>query len=95
MKALALGCCAFLFGLQSWGQYSMSIETSASVLPEEGTVYRFYIEANDVTDKLSAVFGNDVNPLVISTPDDIYNNTFNSSWNASGLSAGLLAFFPE
>ena len=36
-------------------QYDLTIEQiEATAL---GTVYRFYIEANDPTDKLSAVFG--------------------------------------
>ncbi|MDC3397103.1 hypothetical protein OAW57_00245 [Flavobacteriales bacterium] len=95
LKAAVLGCCAFLFGLQSWGQYDLSIETSGAVLPSEGTVYRFYIEANDDTDKLSAIFGNNENHLIFTTPSGIYNNAFNSSWNASGVNPVLVAAFPE
>ena len=90
--AALLTFCAGSVGLS---QYNLVIETSEAALPDEGTVYRFYVQANDPTDKLSAVFGNDENHLILSTPSGIYNNTFNSSWNASGLSAGLLAFFPE
>ena len=81
-------------GVTGYGQYNLTIEQSTPVAAA-GTVYRFYVEANDPTDKISAVFGNDQLPLVFSTPDGIYNNPFNSAWNASGLSAGLLAFFPE
>ena len=44
-----------------------------------GTTYRFYVNAMDPTDKISAVFGNDQNPLVINTPDGIYNDAFNTS----------------
>ena len=40
-----------------------------------GTTYRFYVEANDPSDKFSAVFGNDQYPLVIDAPDGIYNET--------------------
>ena len=43
-----------------------------------GTTYRFYVNALDPTDKISAVFGNDQNPLVINTPDGIYNDPFNT-----------------
>ena len=60
-----------------------------------GTTYRFYVNASDATDKMSAVFGNDQNPLVINTPDDIYNDAFNTSWNASGINAALFGFFPD
>ena len=43
-----------------------------------GTVYRFYVNANDATDKLSAVFGNDQAHWSINTPDGIFNSTFNA-----------------
>ena len=95
LKAAVLGCCAFLFGLQSWGQCGLTIESSPAVLPEAGTVYRFYIEADDPTDKLSAIFGNDQMPLAISCPGGIYNNAFNSSWNASGINPALVPVFPD
>ena len=76
-------------------QYDLTIEQSAATIAAEGTVYRFYIEANDPTDKLSAIFGNDQNALVLSTPDGIYNNAFNSSWNASGINPALVPVFPD
>ena len=39
-----------------------------------GETYRFYVEANDPTDKLSAVFGTSEAPMFV-TPDGIYNST--------------------
>ena len=72
--------------------YKLIVESTPAVLPQEGQVYRFYVNAMDPTDKISAVFGNDQNPLVINTPDGIYNNVFNSSWNASGINPALLAY---
>ena len=60
-----------------------------------GTTYRFYVNAEDATDKFSAVFGNDQAPLVINTPEGIYNNAFNTSWNASGINEALFGFFPD
>ena len=75
-------------------QCGLTIESSpAAAAP--GTVYRFYIEANDPTDKLSAIFGNDQMPLVFSTPDGIFNQALNSSWNASGINEALFGFFPD
>ena len=38
--------------------------------------YRFYVNANDATDKMSAVFGNDQAHLIIDAPDGIFNSTF-------------------
>ncbi|HAI00034.1 MAG TPA: hypothetical protein DCL98_00905, partial [Flavobacteriales bacterium] len=96
LKAAVLGCCAFLFGLQSFAQYDLTIEQSEPAGPDTpGTVYRFYIEANDPTDKLSAVFGNNEAALIFQTPAGIYNNAFNSSWNASGINPALLPVFPD
>ena len=60
-----------------------------------GTTYRFYVNAEDASDKISAVFGNDQMPLVINTPDGIYNDAFNTSWNASGINSALFGFFPD
>ncbi|MGB2291973.1 MAG: hypothetical protein ACPH5L_06615, partial [Flavobacteriales bacterium] len=75
-------------------QYDLTIEQSAPAAAP-GTVYRFYVEANDPTDKMSAVFGNDQMPLVLSTPDGIFNSALNSSWNASGINSALFGFFPD
>ena len=42
-----------------------------------------------------AVFGNDESPLVISTPDGIFNSPMNASWNASGVNPAFFPFFPD
>ncbi|HCC64079.1 MAG TPA: hypothetical protein DEP62_02600, partial [Flavobacteriales bacterium] len=94
LKAAVLGCCAFLFGLQSWGQYDLTIEQSTPAAAP-GMTYRFYVEANDASDKISAVFGNDESPLVISCPDGIFNSPMNASWNASGVNPAFFAFFAD
>ena len=75
-------------------QYDLTIEQSTPAAAP-GTVYRFYVEANDASDKISAVFGNDQMPLVISTPDGIFNSALNSAWNASGINSALFGFFPD
>ncbi|MAO87512.1 MAG: hypothetical protein CL822_00855, partial [Crocinitomicaceae bacterium] len=75
-------------------QYDLTIEQSAPAAAP-GTVYRFYVEANDPSDKISAVFGNDESPLVISTPDGIFNSPMNASWNASGVNPAFFPFFPD
>ena len=60
----------------------------------EALVHRFYVEAQDSTDKMSAVRGWDGYPLVINAPGGVYNNPFNSSWNASGLNPNSFGAFP-
>ena len=72
-------------------QYDLTIEQSTPAAAP-GTVYRFYVEANDASDKISAVFGNDQMPLVFSTPDGIFNSALNSAWNASGINPALFGF---
>ena len=95
MRLLVLSLISLLTAT-AFGQYDLTIEQSAPVGADTpGTVYRFYIEANDPTDKLSAVFGNDQANLFINTPEGIYNNAFNSSWNASGINPALLPVFPD
>ena len=77
-------------------QYSLTVEASAPAdATTPGTVYRFYVNANDDTDKFSAVFGNDQAHLVITTPDGIFNSPGNASWNASGINPAFLAFLPS
>ncbi|MDC3397328.1 fibrobacter succinogenes major paralogous domain-containing protein [Flavobacteriales bacterium] len=81
-------------GVTGYGQYNLTIEQSTPVAAA-GTVYRFYVEANDPTDKISAVFGNDQTPLVISCPEGIFNSPINTSWNASGLHDMYWGFWPD
>ena len=73
--------------------YTLTVEsTEVGAL---GSAYRLYVNSNDLTDKFSAVFGNDQDTLSIVTPDGIYNDALNSSWNASGINSALFGFFPD
>ena len=76
--------------------YSLTVESSVPAAAP-GTVYRFYVNSNDPTDKISAVFGNDQDTLAFSTPEGIFNSALNSAWNASGINqcVALFAFFPD
>ena len=85
--------CILSTALMSDETYKLTVESyNVGAL---GTTYRFYVNAEDETDKMSAVFGNDQKNLVINTPENIYNDAFNSSWNASGINPLLLPFFPD
>ena len=85
--------CSPVFG-QLQTPYFLTVE-SAPAVAVDGTVYRFYVQAETATDKLSAVFGTNEEPLVFSTPGGIFNSPMNSSWNASGVNPALLGFFPD
>ena len=93
MRLLVLSLISLLTAT-AFGQYNLVIEQSTPAAAS-GTVYRFYVEANDPSDKMSAVFGNDQFPLVFSTPDGIFNSALNSAWNASGINTALFGFFPD
>ena len=83
-------------GIQTLGsaQYPLSVESFPAV--QEGlTTYRFYVNMQDATDRMSAVYGNDQAGLFVNTPDGAYNSGFNSSWNAAGINPAFLATFPE
>jgi uncharacterized protein (TIGR02145 family) len=86
---------ALVFATACFGQsYDLIVEQSFPVL-QPGTVYRIYIEANDPTDKISAFFGNDQQPLVFSTPEGIFNHPQNDGPCAPNPTSLLSAFFPD
>ena len=87
---LAFGLAPFL----SLAQYTMTVEASPAVTAGL-TTYRFYVDMQDPTDRMSAVFGNDQASLLLETPAGAFNNGFNSSWNASGINPAFLPAFPD
>ena len=52
---------------------------STAVVPELGTTYRFYVNLQDPTDQVSAVYGNNNGTLAINAPEGVYNSGFNAS----------------
>jgi len=86
--------CLFLGLSSASAQYTLTVESSPAV-GTGGTVYRFYVDMQDPTDRMSAVFGNDQANLVINTPAGAFNSAFNSSWNASGINPAFLPVFPD
>ena len=95
MKHLTF-CALLIMGLTtlSSAQYDLTVESFPAV--QEGlTTYRFHVNMQDATDRMSAVYGNNEASLSINTPDGAYNSAFNSSWNASGINPAFLTTFPE
>jgi len=74
--------------------YDLVVESSPAV-GAGGTVYRFYVQMQDPTDRMSAVYGNDDATLSVEAPDGVFNSPFNSSWNASGINPAFLPVFPD
>ena len=91
---VGLGALLCVLSYQMSAQYALTVESSPAV-GDGGTVYRFYVNAEDPTDKISAVYGTDVENIVINTPSGIFNSPFNAGWNASGINPAFLTAFPD
>ena len=76
-------------------EYTLSVESSAPVNPNLGTVYRVYINANAPTDKLIALYGWEGSPFQVQTPEGVFNSPYNESPTASGLESSMFAVWPE
>ena len=74
--------------------YTLTVEASTPAVAS-GITYRFYVDMTNNTDRLSAIFGTDQDPLVLNTPDGAFNSQYNASWNASGINPAFLEVFPE
>jgi len=79
----------------SLGQYSLTVAEEPASAVAGQTTYSFYVNMQDATDRLSAVFGNNITPLEVNAPDGAFNTTYNASWSASGIGSAFLSFFPE
>ena len=74
--------------------YTLTVEAHPAV--NEGlTRYRLYVDMVNDNDRLSAVFGNTMNNLVVDAPMGAYNHSVNGSWNASGMNPFFIFFYPE
>ena len=95
LVTVALCCCSALLssGLAQ-AQYTLTVEANPAITAGS-TTYRFYVDMQDPTDRMSAVFGNDQASLIVNTPAGAFNSPFNSSWNASGINPAFLPVFPE
>ena len=76
------------------GQYSLTVEGTPAVTAGS-TTYRFYVDLQDPTDRVSAVYGNNEAGLFVHTPGGAFNSTFNSSWNASGINPAFFSVIPD
>ena len=75
-------------------QYTLTVEANPAVTAGS-TTYRFYVDMQDPTDRMSAVFGNDQASLIVNTPAGAFSSAFNASWNASGINAAFLPLVPD
>ena len=90
--ALVATCGVSVLGFAQ--DFSLTVEATPAVT-EGMTQYRFYVNMNDASDRMSAVFGNNEYTLSVEAPEGAFNSTFNSSWNASGINPAFVPVFPE
>ena len=74
--------------------YPLVVTESASVV-SGNTVYRFYVQLENPTDRVSAIYGESGASLSVQTPQGAFNSPLNTSWNASGLNPAFFGAFPE
>ena len=75
--------------------YTMTVEAHASGLVPGTTTYRFYIDMLHGTDFLSAIYGNSLSPLYLTTSSgSFYNDPFASGETAGGINPLLFSFSP-
>ena len=90
----ALCCCSALFisGLAQ-AQYLFTVEAAPAVTWLDDV--SFYVDMQDPSDRMSAVFGNDQSSLLVNTPAGAFSSAFNTSWNASGINAAFIPLVPD
>ena len=89
------GTCDFCSCAESAVPYPLLIESAPATTQTGSTVYRFYIQLQNATDRVSAIFGNQDDPLTVITPEGAFNSTANTSWNASGINPVFVPTFPD
>ena len=75
--------------------YSMTVEEYAVDGIAGMTTYRFYVDMENPTDFLSAMFGTAANPLSVMTSSGFYNDDFASGSTADGINSAFFTIFPS
>jgi hypothetical protein len=84
----------YIVPIYSIAQYSFVVSEEPSLI-DGMTKFRLYIQLSDPTDRLSAIFGTDKNPMTIEAPEGVFNSPFNASWSASGLNPRFFEAMPS
>jgi len=85
-------CCADPYAPES--NYTLTIEEYAVDIIPGQTTYRFFIDMHSLDDQLSAVYGNDAEPLLINTTTGVFYNDEFGSETATGIIPAIIPFFP-
>jgi hypothetical protein len=74
-------------------QYSMVVETEPSVTSEM-LRYQIYLKFENPTDRLSAIYGTNLDHMWIEASEGVFNSPFNGSWSAAGMNAQFFDAMP-
>ena len=75
--------------------YSLIVEEHAVDGIAGTTTYRFYVGMENADDVLSAMYGNPLSPMVLTTADGFYNSASVTGATADGVNPAFFAFFPS
>ena len=73
--------------------YTLTVEEYANDIIPGQVTYRWYVDMANGDDFLSSVYGNDSDPLEMSTENGFYNDPFGASV-ATGINPAFIAVFP-
>jgi len=74
-------------------QYSLIVETEPSV-SSEMLRYQIYLKFENPTDRLSAIYGTDLDHMWIEAPEGVFNSPFNGGWSAAGMNSQFFEAMP-
>jgi len=74
-------------------QYSLVVETEHSV-SSEMLKYQVYLKFENSTDRLSAIYGTDLDHMWIEAPEGVFNSPFNGGWSAAGMNVQFFDAMP-
>lgn len=74
-------------------QYSLVVETEPSV-SSELLRYQIYLKFENPTDRLSAIYGTDLDHMWIEAPEGVFNSPFNGGWSAAGMNSQFFKAMP-
>ena len=74
-------------------QYSLVVEAEPAV-SSEMLRYQIYLKFENSTDRLSAIYGTDLDHMWIEAPEGVFNSPFNGGWSAAGMNAHFFEAMP-
>jgi hypothetical protein len=89
------GSCDFCSCGDPLSNYGLTIEEYAVNGVEGMTTYRFYVDMENDSDFLSAMYGTSATPFTLSTSDGFYNDEAASGSTAGGVNEAFFAMFPS